>query len=128
MKLATAWLVIAFVSVSAWASEVWKAADSVNWDGKPFKTEDGIFRSVANQRLIGKGRFPIESDRKYTISGEFRLVGVTKPQPFFFGFMPMTEDGNRIDARQCRAVPRLDLAEVVTTAVVGATEVVFRKA
>lgn len=109
------------------AQKVWQAENSAEWDGKPMKTAQGIFQNPANRRLISVKAINIEPGKKYTISGDFRLTGSHSPQPFFFGFMPMTAEGKRIEAYNFRKVPAAELAEIAVPVTGGATEIILKK-
>ena len=104
------------------AETVWTAENPSDW---------GIKNSAplqSSQRLISAKSFKVDPDKKYTLSGEFRLTGAENPRPFYFGFMPMTAEGRRIEAANLRQVPKTDLAEMAESAAQGTTEVILKKA
>ena len=97
------------------AETVWTAENPSDW---------GIKNSAplqSSQRLISAKSFKVDPDKKYTLSGEFRLTGAEPPRPFYFGFMPMTAEGRRIEAANIRQVPKTDLAEMAEAAAQGRT-------
>lgn len=110
------------------AAEVWSARKPSDFDGKPPMTPEGVFQQPANRRLISMKRFAVNPAKKYIISGEFRLVGASKSQAFFLGFVPLTADGKKIEARNCRFAANTTVAEVAAPAAAGATEIFLKKA
>lgn len=104
------------------AETVWTAENSEAWG---VKNSDPM---KAGQRFISRDAFKVAPDKKYILSGEFRLAGAKNPRPFYFGFLPMTASGQRIDAANVRQVPGAGLAEIAENASPGANEVILKKA
>ena len=82
----------------------------------------------AYQRTLSNAVFKVEPGKKYTISGEFRAVGVKTRQPFFFGFMPLDVNGKRIETHYYRKLNGFEMTSLAAPAAAGAKEIILKKA
>lgn len=106
-------------------AEVFRAQGRGDWDGRPEVDAEGVFTATFPRRLISMKSFKVDPAKTYTISGEFRVQDCDKLQPFFFGFVPKTADGQRISAVNLRQFGKSSLGKVVADVPAGAKEVVL---
>lgn len=123
-KFAVLLLLAAAVSTLS-AAEVFRAKSRGDWDGRPEVDAEGIFTAKLPRRLISMKQIKIDPSKTYTLSGEFRVEGCDRLQPFFFGFVPKTENNLRIDAKNLRQYDRTSLGKVAADAPAGAKTVVL---
>lgn len=123
-------ILMALISVALIAGEemAWKAEDVKDWACTVERGEDGVFRNKASVRHVGKEAFAVLPNRTYTLSGEFRLQGVEKPGPFFFGFIPMTADGRHIASINYNTVKNTALAETARDVAAGSIDIPLKSA
>ena len=114
-KFAVLLLLAAAVSTLS-AAEVFRAKSRGDWDGRPEVDAEGIFTAKLPRRLISMKQIKIDPSKTYTLSGEFRVEGCDRLQPFFFGFVPKTENNLRIDAKNLRQYDRTSLGKVAADA------------
>ena len=105
----------------------WKAVNAADWTGKVSMDADGVLKADPAGRYLTKSAIKVEPGKKYTLSGEFRLVGAAKKSAFYLGFMPLTEDGKRIEAHYYRKRAGLEMSEVAVAAASGAKEITVKK-
>ncbi len=63
---------------------------------KPLAAADGVVKTdLSYVPMLSREFIPVKKDKKYTISGEFRMMGQKVPM-LYFGVIPYTEDGREI--------------------------------
>ena len=114
-------ILAALFTVSAYSAVIWQAKDDTAWNRKLKLSEEGVFQKHAYLPVQSNQSFKVGADKKYTISGEFRLVNTTKVDAFFFGFVPLDANGRQIMIQHHQIIPRTNLAVVTQNAAKGAT-------
>ncbi|MBE6358146.1 MAG: hypothetical protein E7057_02730 [Lentisphaerae bacterium] len=107
--------------------KLWQPSSAADWSGK-VEFANGVFKCDSYQRTLSNATFKIQPGKKYTLSGEFRAVGVKTRQPFFFGFMPLDVNGKRIETHYYRKLNGFEMTFLAAPAAAGAKEIILKKA
>lgn len=76
-----------------------------DWNGgKLTVTSDGVFSIKLPFGLLSTQTFPVDTAKKYVLSGEFRVTGAEKAAPFYFAFEPFASNGQSILPLSCNPV------------------------
>lgn len=94
-KLITAFIV-AFFAVTLSAEIIFDGGKAAAWESKKFADKDGAVSGIAGYiPVMSKEFIQVPRGKKYTVSGEFKVVS-DKNIPIYFGVTPFTAEGKVI--------------------------------
>ena len=110
------------------AKDLWQCVTPDDWSvRKPVKTNENIFVHKSGQRLVAAESIKINPNKKYIITGDFRLTGATKPGMLYFGFVPCTSDNKEFGIQHVRKYPATQIATVALDAKIGSNQIILKK-
>ena len=110
------------------AKDVWQAAVPEDWSiRKPVINGQKVFVHKSGQSLIASKSIKVSSDKKYIISGDFRLTGAKTPGPLYFGFVPCNKDNKEFGFQHVSKIKGTSLATVAQNAQAGDTQIILKK-
>ena len=127
MKKIISAFIVSLIAVTLSAETLFDGGKAAAWESKRFADKDGVVSGIAGYiPVMSKEFIQVPRGKKYTVSGEFKLVS-DKNIPIYFGVTPFTADGKVISYTSVFTVSRA-LAELAKDIKAGDKSMILKGA